>query len=239
MDIAIVDDNPADRETLAASVRRYAQERFIACKIYFFASGKDLLAAANPSLKDWDLLFLDIFMEGLTGVALAKQLRQENVQCPIIFVSSSNSFAQESYNVGALWYLLKPYTEEAFNDVMTLAMQKVRESTRFLEVPEKREPYKIRLDDIMYIDYYDHYVQFHTTQGMKRTYVFRFAEVEKALASYPNFLLCYRNTIVNLDYTERVDGKFFILQDGTNLPINRVRIKEIKAAYTDYLFSRI
>lgn len=239
MDIAIVDDNLIDRETLAASVRQYAHEHFISCNLCFFASGEDLLAAANPSLKDWNILFLDIFMEELSGIDLAKRLRRENVRCPIIFVSSSNSFAQESYKVGALWYLLKPYNDEMFNEVMALAMQTVHDSTRFLEVPEKREPYKIRLEDMVYVDYYDHYVQFHTTEDIKRTYVFRFAEVEKALSFYPNFLLCYRNILVNLDYIEKVDGKFFVLHDGTHLPINRARMKEIKARYADYLFSRI
>ncbi len=239
MDIAIVDDNPQDRETLAHYIHQYMQEHFFTCDISFFASGEELLASANPGIKDWSLLFLDIFMGEITGVELALNLRAQEVQYPIIFVSSSNSFAQESYNVGALWYLVKPWTAEVFNRVMDLAMRKLEESARFLDVPEKREPYKIRLEDIVYVDYYDHYVQFHTTNGIKRTYVFRFADVEKALAPYANFLLCYRNTLVNMDCIESVDGKFFVLRDSTRLPINRMRLKEIKAAYTDYLFSRL
>ena len=60
----------------------------------------------------YDLVVLDIFMDELNGVQVAEQLVAKNAGVQIIFCSTSNAYAAESYDVSALRYLIKPVPEE-------------------------------------------------------------------------------------------------------------------------------
>ncbi len=71
-----------------------------------FSSGEDFLGAFTPG--KYDLIFLDIYMDGITGMETAKRIRQTDHDCRIIFITISPEFAVESYNVNASFYLLKP-----------------------------------------------------------------------------------------------------------------------------------
>ena len=54
----------------------------------------------------FDLFFLDIFMEGIIGIETAKRIRIINPNALLIFVSSSNDFYRESYDLYAFNYLI-------------------------------------------------------------------------------------------------------------------------------------
>ena len=71
--------------------------------------------------KDYDILLLDIEMEGMDGISLAKKLRQENDQVQIVFVTGFPDFMAQGYEVSALHYLLKPLEEEALCRVLDRA----------------------------------------------------------------------------------------------------------------------
>ena len=107
MRIAVIDDQPADRETIAALVSRWAKERpetvvsvpFPSAEAFLFAYAED---------RDFDILLLDIEMSGEDGISLAKRLRQEGCAAEIVFVTSHFELAGEGYEVDALHYLVKP-----------------------------------------------------------------------------------------------------------------------------------
>ncbi len=70
----------------------------------------DLLASMER--ENYDLLFLDVLMPGLSGIQAAREIRQKNENIKIVFLTSSPEYAVESYSVQATNYLLKPATEE-------------------------------------------------------------------------------------------------------------------------------
>ena len=57
---------------------------------------------------------MDIFMQGMNGIETAQQLIERNGKISIILCSSSNEYASESYDIGAIRYLLKPISQEKF-----------------------------------------------------------------------------------------------------------------------------
>ena len=107
MNIAIVDDRKTDSDRLVGFIDTYAeQHRLQWGAMDRFSSGEDFLGAFTPG--KYDLIFLDIYMDGITGMETAKRIRQTDHDCRIIFITTSPEFAVESYNVNASFYLLKP-----------------------------------------------------------------------------------------------------------------------------------
>ena len=72
-----------------------------------FPSGEAFLASYRPGL--FDLIILDIFMKEITGMDTARKIRESDQTVRIVFSTSSNDFASESYEVNACYYLKKPY----------------------------------------------------------------------------------------------------------------------------------
>lgn len=231
--IAIVDDSSKDRAILLESICRYAKAKAILVHVTEYASGEALLESAQ--LTSIDAVFLDIYMNGQSGMEVAQRLRNMGLSCRIIFVTTSPEFGVQSYRVGAFYYVLKPYDYDDIACVMDKLEFSAQKSSRYIKVKEGRDWLKILLADILYADYSNHYVQIHTESRIVRTYM-KFSEFEKILADCGEFLSCYRCIIVNMDRIKKVDDLFFLLCNGEYIPINRKRVKEIKACYVEYVF---
>jgi two-component system, LytTR family, response regulator len=108
MRVVIVDDEPAARRTL----REYCAAEPDLEVIGEYADGRhalDAIQAAPP-----DLLFLDIQIDTVNGIELARQLRAL-VSLLVVFVTAYDQYAVEAFEVSAADYLLKPFDQERFS----------------------------------------------------------------------------------------------------------------------------
>ena len=233
MKISIIDDELAERQKLRDFTTRYIEENNINALIKTFNSGEKFLS--NPDALQSDIVFLDVFMNGMNGMEVATKLREVNQRCLIIFVTSSEAFAVESFNVRAFHYLVKPLSYELFMNVFNLIYKSMAQDIKYVRIKESREYHRILVDEIIYIDYFNHYVQIHTNKCVYRTYI-KFSEIVAQVTSIPQFLVCYRNIMVNMDHVERLSGREFIMPGDVHLPINRHCLKEIKDQFTNYIF---
>ncbi|MBS0612351.1 MAG: response regulator transcription factor [Proteobacteria bacterium] len=118
MNVMIVDDEPAARRAL----REYCAN---APDLTLVGEYGDPRAAMEVIRRQPpDLLFLDIQMEGLTGLALARELDPQALPL-IVFVTAYDQYALEAFEVSAIDYLLKPFDEERFRKTL----QRVRRRT--------------------------------------------------------------------------------------------------------------
>jgi two-component system LytT family response regulator len=120
MDVIIVDDEPAGRRTLREFCEAEADLRVVA----EFGDGGAALQAIR--LRPPQLLFLDIQMDPLNGIDLARAI--EPGQLPsLVFVTAYDTYALEAFEVCAVDYLLKPFDQERFRK--TLARVRPRHSS--------------------------------------------------------------------------------------------------------------
>ncbi|MEG1971580.1 MAG: LytTR family DNA-binding domain-containing protein [Oscillospiraceae bacterium] len=234
MNIAVIDDSAIDRGILKAFIKSYAEESKIQIDLKEFSSGEDF--SKSDILENLHAAFFDIYMDKLNGIDCALMLRRINERAEIIFTTTSNSFAAESYSVRAADYLLKPLNYEKIIQVMDLIVKKQNIIPPVFKICEKRSVRRILISDILYVDTQKHYVCFHTKKGIESTYILSFQQVEEELRQYKNFLTCYRNTIVNMDEIDRTEERDFILSTGEYVPINRNDIYNIKDKYRNYMF---
>lgn len=236
MNIAIIDDLYADRHFLADLISRYCQKNRIVVQTQLFESGETFLSRFARGR--FDIIFLDIYMSGIDGMQTAREIRCIDADCLLVFATTSESHAVSSFRVRAFDYLVKPYTYEQFEEVMRLCDAAFAKQARYIEVKEGRTLQKILLKNIVYTDYYNHYIQIHTKTQLIRTYV-SFRDFAPLLLKYPQFLCCYRNCIINMDEVRLLDEKDFVMENGERVPISRSQRNEIRQRYADYIFDTL
>ena len=127
MKCAILDDQQGCRSEICESLRRYAKHRMPAETLQLdeYASGEAFLKIFRK--ERYDLLFLDQYMNELSGLATAQEIRRQDPVVPLVFVTTSRDHAVDSYGVRASGYLVKPYTQEAFERMLdNIGMEKIR-----------------------------------------------------------------------------------------------------------------
>ncbi len=110
MNIAVVDDEEAIREQIGGFIKKRNPDFDISS----FDTGEGLLASG----KDFDIIFLDIQMEGMGGIEAARILRQSGVDAVVIFITGIREYVFEAFDVSAFHYLLKPIEEQKFMEVL-------------------------------------------------------------------------------------------------------------------------
>ena len=136
MKIAIVDDSSLDRDFLKNGLEIIFEERNIEnLEIQEFSSGEELLNYLRENPSDFfHIIFMDIYMEDLTGVETAKAIRKTDEQVKIVFITTSNEFASESYEVRAEDYLIKPFDGQRMNKIIDRFLEKTKK-LRFWNSP--------------------------------------------------------------------------------------------------------
>ena len=236
MNIAIIEDSGQELSLLERCLQSYLSSRQVYRVIDTYTSGEAFLE--NWPSKSYDLVFLDILMEGISGIEVARKIRETDSECLLIFISSSKEYAKQAINTGVFDYLLKPLSEERFQKTMDLCQNELAKHIRYIEVKESRTLVKIPLNEIIYTDYYNHYIQIHTAARLIRSYQ-QFDVFSPLLLCYPQFLCCYRNCIVNMDHVDSVDKHDFVMENGERVPITRGNRNSIYQQYADYQFLKI
>lgn len=236
MNIAIIEDSGQELSLLERCLQSYLSSRQVYRVIDTYTSGEAFLE--NWPSKSYDLVFLDILMEGISGIEVARKIRETDSECLLIFISSSKEYALQGFEVRAFDYLLKPLSEVRFQKTMDLCQNELAKHIRYIEVKESRTLVKIPLNEIIYTDYYNHYIQIHTAARLIRSYQ-QFDVFSPLLLCYPQFLCCYRNCIVNMDHVDSVDKHDFVMENGERVPITRGNRNSIYQQYADYQFLKI
>lgn len=112
--IAIVDDE----RIICEQVENFIQKEHRGCRIDTYLSGQAFLEAK----KQFDLVFLDIQMEGMNGMDTARAFRKMQPEAVLIFVTGSKEYVFEAFDVSAFHYLLKPLEERKFAEVLNRAI---------------------------------------------------------------------------------------------------------------------
>ena len=146
MRLAFVDDDYGEIKKLTTMIDKELQGTvYSSCTKQLFSTGETFLSVWKPGM--YDIVFLDIFMDQLTGVDVARQIRKTDASVKIIFCTTSNEFASESYCVDASFYLVKPFSQ---NMVHTMVQKLIKVDSRlslFITLPNDR---KLYLRDIIY-----------------------------------------------------------------------------------------
>ena len=164
MRAAIIDDRAEDRAILHRELDTILRERGYGVEgIDLFSGGEEFLAKFSGGR--YDLVFLDIYMEGINGIQTAREIRRTDKNVRLIFVTTSNDFAAESYELRADYYLLKPFVHADIIKALAVIDLADYEKQRTVALPDGST---CLLHDIVFSEYYNHKIILHLKGGQTR-----------------------------------------------------------------------
>lgn len=234
--IAVCDDVEEDRRKLHGFLETYFTQNPYAYSITDYITGEALCDDCIEG-KRFDLIFLDIFMDGMSGIEAARQLREYNQQSAIIFLTMTPDFALESYDVRAYGYLVKPLDMKKIQRLMNYYLREEyagRQKT--LLVREGSRGVRIAYREIEYIESNRNLLLIHLENGETHRVYAKLVEVEQELNGH-GFLRCHQSFLINM---ERVRAALndFIMESGIHVPIRQRGAKAIRDSYFEYILSQ-
>ena len=198
-----------------------------------------------------DLILLDIQMPGINGFEVLASI--EEPKPSVIFVTAYDQYALKAFEVHALDYLLKPFTDERLEESLKNAMKSIDQSRSQVTTLIKERNYPTRdemlsqadesklvfkadgkvhfLDyqSIHWIEAYDYYVKVHVEE---RFHLLREAMKRLELRLPPFFIRVHKSAIVNLKSVKTMENLpnselALALKNGHTVKVSRSRKKEL------------
>ena len=190
----------------------------------------------EEKIDQYELVILDIFMGELNGIETAKQLVQSHPKVQIIFCSTSNAYAAESYDVSALRYFIKPISREKLFATLDRFFH-VHTSLRTLTYKQNRMDEHVYIADILWVEADGHKSILHTRKGdiVTRT---PYSQICEQLQD-ADFVKPIRYALVSLDAVATIPTDELTLIDGNTVPISRDQRNAVKNAFADYKMRKL
>lgn len=217
MKIAVCEDELEVQKMLAESIQKVCPNAEILC----YLSSEALLEADEQI----DILFLDIQMPGKNGMETARALRKRGMDTILIFVTAIEEYVFQAFDVGAFHYLVKPFEQEKFAEVLRNAIkQKINKKANETEFPKKESPclmittdgkhLTVNLKDIVYAEVFNRKIIIHTMDG-EIEYYGKMKELEQKAGEL--FYRSHRAYLVNLGYITKYNATTIWLEKGQAL----------------------
>lgn len=213
---------------LQTILREIEKEKCIMFDILCFQSGEDFL---NDFKKyKFDIVFLDVYMEGIGGIETANAIRKEDNRCVLIFLTSSAEHMPEAFACHAFEYIQKPVSAKRVEGVMADIMKILPQKTQYIEFTSNRQNVKVLYSDFVTASTDGHYINVSDSTGEVYKTRMKFSEFAARLSGDKRFLKINKGILVNMDYIVSIDNNVCLLKGNISLPIkvrDGIKIKEL------------
>jgi DNA-binding LytR/AlgR family response regulator len=227
MRFAICDDEKSMQKNISDYIAGWASTKGIQIDVFYFSSAEAFMLAWLDT--PFDLVFLDIQMEKMTGIELAEYIRKTDKNMLIVFITNFAQHVFRGYDVDALHYLIKPITKRMLMPILNRAytILNSRKNATLL-VTDDNALVKLPFGDIYCISILSHVAYIQTANSaykLKKTA----EELFKLLPGY--FIRCHRSCIVNLFKVDCVYKNSLLLSNGKTMPVSRSHTKVVNNAF--------
>ena len=228
--VAIVDDSVIDADFVSRILNNWAEQRQADVQAEVFPSSESFLFHYAED-KAWDILLLDIEMDGIDGVSLAKKLRQENGSVQIVFITGFADYISEGYEVSALHYLMKPVKQDKLFGALDRAVAGTQKTERVILLPVGGEMLRLPVRQVQYVEAFSHTVDIVTGTDTIQVKM-PISGIEKMLGD--GFIRCHCSYLVGLKHISRLSKTEVILDNGKTLPLSRSAAAPVYKAFISY-----
>lgn len=236
MRIALVDDSEIERGILLSLITDYGYEKQILFESDCFESGDAFLSSF--SYDKYDIVFMDIFMNGMSGVETARKMRQIDSHVILIFLTASADYMSDAFCVHAFHYILKPYQKDAIFTCLNDASLHLPAPETIISFSVNAIEVRIFASQIVCIVADSHYTWITDRNGQKYHPCATFGTFSKQLLSDRHFLFVSRGVLCNMDDIKCFSSGSCFLSNGQTLPVTLRNAKRLEQTWRDYCFSK-
>lgn len=227
--VAVCDDNEEQISELRRLLGEWSANKPFALAIDEYISAESFLFSYPD--KPCSLLLLDIEMQRMNGMELAKKLRENGDMLPIVFITGYVQYMNEGYEVEALHYLLKPLDRDRLFAVLDrYVKRRTPESEIVLETEDGMR--RISTETVVYCEAMGKKTEVHFSDGKTVLCDTGISGMRKFLTG--DFVLCHRSYIVNLRYVRSIGKAEIFLDSGESIPVSRRLYKEINDKFIGF-----
>ena len=242
MKIAVCDDDKYSLNETINLLKQYNQISKFELDVIGFNNGDDMIESLKKH-GDCQIYILDIIMKEKNGIQIAEILRKLKYNGEIIFLTNSNAFAAESYNVGAFNYILKPLDKNKLFDILDTAIKKIEQKqSSFIVISTKSGLCKLPLDDIVYAEKFGRIIRYHCKNDVvidSLTLKTNFKDANAILLQNNKFSLCGASFVINLECVTNIQGQTLTLYNKEKLTIPRNISTSFKSLWGKYWLNEV
>lgn len=232
--IAMLDDESEYLELAKGAFQASFQSLGDQVDIKTFSSGKVFLLSLEEL--NYDLICLDIMMDEISGIEVAKNIREKDKNVPIVFISSNENNVFSCFNYNPIGFVRKnnflPDTLTVIRHYLKDVLPNLKKSVK-LNVKSHGENYLINISDIVYIEGNHNYQNLYLKGDAPKIEVRKpISEFETQLSQY-GFIRIHKGYLVNYQYIRKFTSTDVVLLNGRALPISRQTRDEIIQKYMD------
>ena len=224
MKIAICDDDKIDTQRLSELLEKYSTDKQMDIEIYTYETALALLAVMPEN--EWDIIFLDINMEGMDGLNLAEKIREKQEYVPIILVTAFINYALDGYKVRASRFLVKDNLDKTLPECMDDVCRQIQKKTKNMIFDCVEGDVDIELIDIVFVETTGHRSIIHLKSEDYHIYE-SMDEIESKLKMY-GFIRVHKSFLVNVRHIRGINNYVCTLDTGYEIRVPKARYKQVR-----------
>ena len=239
INIAICDDEQNSLEMIQKELYRASEQLNITIETYLYMDGNKVFDLIYNNKEDFDILFLDIDMPDISGLEVAKKLREKGSDIILIFISAHEQYVFDSIEYNPFRYIRKNRVTKELPLALKAACSRLAEmEDNHIVVKTEDKEVKIKHSDIMYFETEARKVGIHLSNGEVLAVRKTIKELCEELDN-EDFIRIHSGCVANAKYIDKFSSYDITLDNGEQLIVSRTRIKNVKTALMNYWGSRV
>ena len=226
MKVVVIDNDNVFLKQFLVMIEPLCNELYKKCEIISYSKFQQDIE--NNS----DVIFLDIDLDDINGIDIAKQIRDGNKNTKIIFVTSNNHLVYNALTVQPFYFIRKNQLESDLSTAFTLLKDAVQEKDIYSFQYNGMDK-SIYIEDIVYIDVNDHLCSLHMSNKQEYHFYKPLSKIVKEIDSNV-FCQIHKKYYVNLKYVKLMKRNTVKLLNGEELIVGRKYKDSIIDAFGKY-----
>ena len=197
-------------------------------QISVFTTSAEFITAFTTRQQRYDMVLLDIVMDGIDGVELAREIRKVDEDAAIIFITSYAKYALQGYDVKALHYLMKPVDTQMLENLIISVYEK-KFIVNSLTIKSGDQHIRVPIKEIICMETEGRRVKLSLTGGI----VYYSGKLTDILSELPAdlFIRCHQAFAVNIGNIRELTRQYAKAANGKEIPVSRTFWNDIKTAF--------
>lgn len=228
----ICDDDNKCGNVVIKYLLEYCEERNITCFYDLFDNGQKAL----ESTKSYNIAFLDIEIDDISGLEIAKKLKENNKNIIIFFITDYEKYIDDAMDLFALRFIKKPLDYKRFCTGLDKAVELINDETIELFLKDADTVRKIKVKDVIYVETESRKVKIVTTAGI--FYSPDLIDFWEKKLTHISFYRVHKSYILNLDYIDQYKRNEVKLSTGEIIGISYRKQSTFRKYFFNYLKRR-